>query len=412
MTFFRSLIVFILLWGSCADLSAQESLWKGYGRREESPLPVKDLEVSKTAPTEKRFYLLKTGYLLEGNAENDGTHYDVKTEFGGMRIPVSNVEHVASSREEVFRYKKDRTDPGNVSESTKLAEWCFANALTEEGIEEYERVLPLAPNPLMADFIRKRLDTVKDSAHDGFDAIGNPFPSPDPSSGAGGNDPELARWTREMPQSVVDAFSKKVQPILVGRCASVDCHGSNSDNQYKIRIPRQVGGTTTYRNMKATVEWVDLEHPTDSPVLSALVTPHGGVKAPFDVESKQYQRVVDWIQLTAKEIPIELNKQLADRFNDRRNDRDTAKTSPTESPNAILPPGFDDLIGAIPASFSSRSTEGPVASDAAAVSEYRPTSLIVPNATSPDDPFDPRPFNARYHPAIVGVDSPNYTGAR
>lgn len=410
-----SLFSFLVAVATCAAVSGQPLLWEGYRR----PGFAAETEVDSGkafGADELRFFLLKTGFLLEGTSTSDGHHYAVKTEFGGMKIPVSNVEYIGETREDVFRFKNERTGQGNYAELMKLAEWCLSNDLTDCGIDVYEKAHGLAPNPVMADFIRQRIR-----------AASRPPAEPTAESGLRptlpGKEPPDP-WMDGIPKPVLDLFAKKVQPVLVSRCASADCHGSRSDNQFKISVPHQTRGTTTYRNLKAAVQWIDLDHPTDSPLLSALVVAHGGAKAPFNVESSQYDHFVQWIRLTGKELPPQAVERLTTDNRGRntpwsvatrdaaRNERpapgETAKTG-------TLPPAIRDAMEAgrlgppgnrdAPDTFlSSRAAAPPTGRPSARrplraspgngvePANYIPTRLIVPDCCPEADPPPPGNF--------------------
>lgn len=395
------LIFFLLIFfAPFCLLKAQDPLWQGYGASGKSQMPSGLSEdVVVVDPNVERFFLMKSGLLMQAFGTKGETHYEVRTEALNMQVPIENVEFIGENREQVWLYKKSQIDPTNCSQLMKLAEWCLNNNFQTEGIEQYQSALRVAPNDQLANFIRQRISTVKPPSDEKTNI---------PESGIHvaeiqDNDPELTRWVNGVPNSVFDTFSKKVQPILVQRCASAACHGSNSENQYKINIPRQSGGRTTSMNLRSSVQWIDTENPGNSPLLSALVTSHVGKKALFSVESDQYNHFVEWIQLAAKELPSDLNPQLVARLKNQQKMVPDLPIPSTSIKTDMLPKHLQESLAAQKMETTPTNIMNPT--------DYSPTRLVVPNAPVAEktsaqkqetsDPFDPNRFNAKYHADIV-----------
>jgi hypothetical protein len=412
----KSTALFLTCLLVCSPLSAQNSGWNGY---QSLGQPNGTAAAPLSADTEEsRFYLLKTGFLTEGTATNDGKQYALKTNFGTMHIPVANVEFVGRTREDVYNYKKGFIDEKNCNDLMKFAEWCFNNNLQQQGIAEYQRALRVAPNAVLAEVIRKRLETTQDSK---FESVELSSIQMGQNTSGESTDAGLSRWINGVPKSVIDSFSKKVQPVLVSRCAAADCHGSNSENQFKLNIPSHTVGNTTYRNMRSAVQWIDLDYPTESQLLSALVTYHGGTKPAFNVESSQYNNVVQWVRLASKELPNELRSQLAGQ---KDKPRSAERESVSPSIENSLPPTLQNvmIVGLptaerqgkdhpkeVPATFLPPITNSNAVTaemntvNTAIPANYLQTGLNVPNppqAEPQKDPFDPGIFNARHHGAV------------
>jgi hypothetical protein len=417
---------FLIYWSVCVfvlPLHAQQDLgWNGYQSQGSNSEP--STAIPANLENTPRFYLLRTGFLTEGTATNDGKQYLLKTNFGTMSVPVANVEFVGATREDVYHYKRGTVKGNDCNDLIKLAEWCLNNKLQQQGIAEYQRALQTAPNSILADVIRKRLEMLHDSettSSNGLSNIRTVLPSSSDESG----DTGITRWVNGIPKPIADSFAKKVQPVLVSRCAAADCHGSVSENQFKLSIPRHTLGNTTYRNLRSVLQWIDLDYPTESQLLSVLVSYHGGAKASFSVESTQYNNIVQWVRLAAKELPTEYRSQVAAHKN---NDvRTNKKESEFPLKGETLPPALRNAMIAAqpvlktnqpetPTTFlvSSNSDSIPVGTSPALPSNYTPTRLNIsdssnlPKSTSFDlpptdnfskdkDPFDPRIFNSRYH---------------
>jgi hypothetical protein len=370
--------------------------WDGYQSQEknnelrESREP-KESNESGTAPTNSekgQFYLLRTGFLTEGTATNDGKQYLLKTNFGTMSIPVANVEFVGATREDVYHYKKGYVNDRDCNELIKLAEWCFNNKLTQQGIAEYQRALQAAPNSVLADVIRKRLETLQDPTSEptGLSGVRTEFSQS--SSSEESDNTGISRLMNEIPKPIVNSFAKKVQPVLVSRCAAADCHGSSSENQFKLSIPSHTHGNTTYRNLRSVLQWIDLDYPTESQLLSVLVAYHGGTKAAFSVESAQYNNIVQWVRLAAKELPNEYRSPSANQKKNNNNSTTNSdeKKDAVPSKSDILPPTLRNAMIVDQPNLSLQNL---------------PLRDLPPTTNSVKDPFDPHIFNNQHHGKTV-----------
>ena len=307
--------------------------------------------------------LLRTGFLMEGVAVNEGTHYALKKEFSSMQIPVANFEFIGRNRQEVYFFRRNLIDGNNCQELMKFAEWCASNGLVKEAAEEYIRARRVVPNATLDSFIQRRIELLQQPPED-HPVLGTGL-SQVVSADSGGDD--LDHWVKGVPKPIVDSFQKKVQPILTSRCATSDCHGSASDNGFRVGIPRHASGSTTYRNLQAALRWIDPANPSASPLLAAMVSHHGGTKPTFNVESSQYINTIQWIQTAIKDLPTEYADQL---YTAKQPKKSAATTVPVQKP----PEG--------PQTFVAEAKQAPPS--------------VMPVA----DPLDPALFNARFHGTV------------
>lgn len=383
----RFTIVFSFL--LAVPLFGADPLWNGYGKQNAGPRMSNGMETMTADSTVKRFYLLRTGFLLEGTAATEGRNYVLKTDFGTMHVPVVNVEYIGQDKPDIYRYKKSFVDGGNCNDLMKFAEWCLNIGLKQEGVTEYERALKVAPNSTLSDVIRKRLETIRQQDEAPEETLSAPL-SGSAASPKSQTESEISRWGASVPKPVVDDYVRKVQPVLLSGCGAADCHGTNSSNKLKIAKPRQILGATSHGNLRAVLPWINLDYPTESPLLTALVNYHGGTKPPYTVESKQYDNVLQWIQLAAKELPIEFHQALSEQNPSKKDSKteqaavkSTAKNEPpVPKENSLLPPGFHNL--------AKTEKNADVAADTEENAE-----------TEESDPLDPAVFNARHHGAKI-----------
>ena len=288
------------------------------------------------------YYLLRTGYLLEGTATFDGRNYTVQTPFGSMNVPALNVEFVGKSKGDVYRYRRSHVDPANCNALIRFAEWCISNGLTEEGIAEYQRAGQAAHDAAVAGLIRQRLVTLLQ---------GEPAHLP--------SEVRDAPPVLEVSRPIFENFARRVQPILVSRCVSTDCHGTSSDHTFKMGIPRESLGSTSRRNLQSVLAHVNLDDPLESPLLLALVTPHGGAKTALSADSSHYHQAARWVQQVA------------------------AEKAPRVETDIFT--GTSLRVSALPEQFRQ------------AIPKAERPNLPVPPQQGELDPLDPQEFNKKYH---------------
>ncbi|GHT32323.1 hypothetical protein FACS1894214_4160 [Planctomycetales bacterium] len=423
------------------NVDAQELLWSGY--RAEMPLPTGLIGTETLADGAKKFFLLKTGLLVEATVSTGENSVELKSQYGTMQVPKENIEFAGETREDIYQYKKSLITPNSCTQELNFAEWCLDNNFYNEALVEFQNALLTVPNDNLKNYIQQRLEQVQhNTALTGIKAE-DADNTTDADSATDERADSFDRWANGVPKSVFDTFAKKVQPIMVQRCASAACHGSNSPQQFKLNIPRQPGGKTTRNNLRATLQFIDPDNPGASPVLSAMVSRHCGKRALFSVESEQYNNVVDWLQLAAKELPPEglndknglynatasqsiaaQNSRNQNTVNQKANETVQAETAKLDTVKLnTLPKQFQESLEAmaketavktevkphlkvasnqvIPPQIikpSSANAEPKTASNISVAAVNKADRETKPNET---DPFDPSRFNAKYHSKVI-----------
>jgi len=328
------------------------------------------------------FYLLRTGTIVEGTATFDGRHYIVQTQFGTMSLPVQSVEFVGRSRMEIYLYKRSGVDPADFNALVRFAEWCISNGFIAEGIAEYQRAEQIAPNAVFAGIVQRRLETLRqmgtqietaDLAHDlPIPQVPIPqVPTPQVEIPAG----PLAEFS--VSRQTFESFARRVQPILVNRCIAADCHGTHGDRQFRLGIPQESMGSTARRNLQAVLPYIDRDYPMESPILLALVTPHGGARTALPPESHLYTQAAQWVQQVAQELPSE-------RRAESRIER--MLTDPTMADPTMTNTMADTIrVSELPEQFRRAIPQAERLESSARVQPRR------------FDPLDPDAFNDRYH---------------
>jgi hypothetical protein len=193
------------------------------------------------------------------------------------------------------------------------------------------------------------------------------------------------------------AFTSKVQPILMNKCAI--CHANGEGGSFHLdRVSDAGSKATTQRNLAAVLRQIDLEHPAISPLLVKAITRHGDAKAPAirDRSDKPMVAMQQWVELA-----VARNPQLKDY---------ARKQSPTKT--------IPEPKGVFPSQRSSKSPEGSsvisqsaprLEIDAKNPPRVQPVEVKeMPIATTtPADEFDALHFNRWAHPALYQQQTVN-----
>jgi hypothetical protein len=163
------------------------------------------------------------------------------------------------------------------------------------------------------------------------------------------------------------AFTTKVQPILMNTCAN--CHANGSGGKFILeRVSEGGQKVATQRNLAAVLNFIDMDRPTISPLLTKAVSPHGATTPPIkDRSAKPFVALKDWLDLT-----IAKNPQLKEYHAAKKG----VPAKSTEQP---------------------KTTFGTHQSSAAPAQRANVVAVQQPQAAF-DDEFDPRIFNDSYHP--------------
>ena len=301
------------------------------------------------------FYLLRTGYLLEGTAMLEGRNYTVRTQLGSINVPVQNVVFVGNSKRDVYLYQRSQVDPANCNALIRFAEWCISNGLIDEGIAEYQQAGRVAPNAVFAGIVRQRLETLLQTE------------AAPPLSDAPAQPTILQTDAPAVSRAVLENFVRRVQPVLVNRCVSTDCHGTSSDHHFKMGIPQEIWGSTSRRNLQAALEYVNADVPMESPLLQGLVMPHGGARTVLSVESGQYIQAAQWVHQVARELSQEHSAGGASRI------------------ESVPPAETSMRVSTLPEQFRQ------------AFPQAERLILDEPAHSGILDPLDPSVFNDKYH---------------
>ncbi len=281
-----------------------------------SPLPLPKGETSNSADSanpeadsdEKPIgaLLLKTGFLIEGKAKLEQNLYQVQGKYGRVSVSAHQVEYAGTDIKDVFRYQREKTASSTYDGAYALAKWAAANGLNDEAIAEFERCKTLAAFPPMVKAIDNEIETVRKKEKISRElpriSVGESIPSENEEADSFDYD----AWCRSLPSGVFEKFKKDVQPFLVSRCATTDCHHSGSSREFKLLNPQRHHSNTaaTARNLKAVLEKLDFEQPASGLLITVPMREHGGTKPLYTKQTKnQFGTVYQWALLVSNTMP-------------------------------------------------------------------------------------------------------------
>ena len=351
--------------------------------------PVED--AASADADELQVLVLVNDATLVGKIHKDGDKYVVVRTAGETRIPASQVIRLCRSRAEAYRVLRQRANLRDADEHYRLAKWCWRHGLTELARNEAEEAIALRPRHAPA---RSLLRSIR-------------FAEQRTQSSSTGTLPKPARLVKpqppprppqpEQPPSVpysaetLVTFTRYVQPILLNRCGTGACHGGSHATGFSLVRQYPYARTTavgTKRNLLIALGLIDAAAPADSPILHKALQAHGGAEQPpLSSDSPAFRRLHGWVMEAAKALP-----------RPKRPAGFQSKSEPVQAgagsfAGSGISGGFATAADRYDGAGSSASQTTPMDNRNAAPKP----ATSAPNIKR-QDPFDPTPFNRRYHP--------------
>jgi|GEM_PF-1465699 len=248
--------------------------------------------------------------ILNGDKLIEGSSISLRGEIVVVRqgildrpFPKSEVQFVATSKDEVYKFMLAKVPATDPSARLKVARWCMFSGMREQALAEAREVQRIAPNNTSAaDMIRSLELSLQQ-----FPAANTPkmsvptvptFPAelkstPAPIPPANDPDPDVT------PESAL-VFASRVQPFLANQCVS--CH-ANPEYTGKFKLARitatEAGPQATRINLRAVAGQLKKDDPGASPLLVKTRTAHGGMQRPAveGVYVIAYQTLESWVAL-------------------------------------------------------------------------------------------------------------------
>ena len=380
-------------------------------------------------PPGNQFFLTTQEKLYEGVPEDRGDSWLIKPpgQSGGFLISKLDVLFIGDTRESVFEFRKSRLPAGNYVAVSNLAEWGTRNQLAGQALRLLEETAAEA-DPETRIVLRRQIERIEYVERLKKEAIDRASTSENQETARPAKDPEQARleeFGRQVPLSLQDAYARKIQPLLLRRCAVADCHEAGvQGNSFTLAKPqRRTARQDNLANLEQILRRVDLAMPASSRILNhpEIIDPYGQQVYPFGSDAnslKDYKLFSEWVLSLGKKIkPIRFTEPMAVSAGGAGSGTGE-KTSGTGSEGTDAEPGF---TGTQPSPFHTRYSQA----SASTIGAPRPLDLTEPSSETPKpaepkyrrlpapaefpslsvieepkirDEFDPEPFNSKYHP--------------
>jgi hypothetical protein len=355
----------------------------------------------------RQVLVMQSGRTLKGSVSRSPNGYVVEHAAGRLVVPFDEVRVVGDSLPDAYRRLRESFTEPTAATHYDLARWCWTHHLPDEARSELIMALDRDPDHDAARDLLERIDEhVAQSRKKSAPA--------DSRLVAGMEVPEvesLAGLSRE----TAARYTSRVQPLLMNKCGNASCHGTNSSQSLRLESVRGTGAghrIHSERNLAALLEYIDVERPERSALLTALDGNHGGLNRSLfygPSGERQVKLLKDWIHAAAKE------KRNAGRQRDRQPSVLTKET-PLSDPGVVpaaatasesrsnadrknrrpsttsTKPGDRDDGTEFAIAINRGDSQNESLRDETAAADSSPTS----DEKKPDA-FDPEAFNRRYH---------------
>ncbi|MDG1895902.1 MAG: hypothetical protein P8J37_13430 [Fuerstiella sp.] len=341
-----------------------------------TPLSSDELPLRRNTGQKQTLLVLNSGRVVSGQLTPRTGGYDVQLPAGRMFVGSQQVRLQAHSMDDAYRRMRSSLNEHTPNTHMELAKWCLANKMSTQARSEVLDALHLDPNRddakrMLEALMREqhRASTGTDprqtiqNGHRSYNSVTLVHPSIMPERRSLGG----------LPKSLAKTFSQTVQPIVVNKCGNARCHGVGQ-NTFTV-FPINGGSTSRIaeQNLAAMLNQIDLENPSQSPLLQATKGNHGNSRRMVfagQTGGRQAATLRTWVTDVAREISP--SSAAFETQVDQPTTGTTAADSPT--PRALM-----------------QSTPG---GHRAAEKETFVRDAVV--ATRHDE-FNPELFNQRYH---------------
>jgi hypothetical protein len=327
-----------------------------------------------------KLLVLTDGRIVQGRIGERPGAYLVEKPGGQIVIPFDWVRLSAVSLDEAYQMQRDSLMRPNASDHVGLAQWCFTNQLFSQAAEQLEAALRLEPQRSDARELLLQIERATGARPDPAASAPEAAATPD-----GFAQPD-ARTASGLRTATHGEFMRRIQPLLVNKCASAGCHGPAGQTDFQlhpVRTGQRNARSAGNDNLATVVTMIDAARPDDSPLLRALrdrtAPTHRGL---FDGPrgSEQFQLLRNWVLQAA-----------ADR--DAASDLETDGTPHVLGAETSDPPEAPAAVRTASASRPHATESGGKTPHSAVTSELLQSIL----AEERPDAFDPREFNRLVH---------------
>lgn len=376
---------------------------------------------SMIADGEQGVMLLHDGGVLMGKISHAPNAYLVVRAGSELQIAPSRVSFVGRTLRDAYDFRRSHLSSDTIEAHLGLADWCIRQNLLSEADGELAIARKLQADHPRLLLLDRRLVAAKERAiQPKLNSLA--APSVVVATPAAAKSQTSAAVLPDLPEGVVENFTRKVQPILVNNCTASKCHEPGGPQAFQLNraiLRGEANRRTTMQNLAAVLTLVDRENPEKSRLLTLPRQTHAGMSGPVmgPRQDQAFKHLADWVALIAPPKPAE--EELADdnqeviAAGDAIGRRHKPKAGAT-------PPAELMALPAKPIAKPSNASGTPSSVDQDAKNASVDTSVRPANATDdgkmpslrtphrlrfgataerwqPRDPYDPEIFNRRQH---------------
>jgi hypothetical protein len=330
--------------------------------------------------------VLVDGKVLNGEFTPRPDGYDVRVAAGRMFIGSERVRFFAADLPDAYQRMRLSQAELTPDVHVALARWCLANKLPEQAHREVLDALHLDPNRTDAKRILAAL--VGNSGATGRTGSGSGL-TEYPSIGRSAGMPIETRSLGGLSSSVAQGFTRRVQPLLMNKCASAGCHGGGTGSSFQLASAhRGSSPIIAERNLAAVLKQIDLTDPAGSALVVEVEGTHGHLNAPLfrgRLGAQQLDVLRNWVAAAANDIAPDAQRDDAEIARDIQL---TSATTVSNSSGAPDPSGGPD---------SRRDSHATPHGRQLTSADTAPEFLAEAIRANAHDEFDPSIFNRRFH---------------
>jgi hypothetical protein len=260
------------------------------------------------ADGEAAILVLQDGGVLTGEITRAADWYLVSRGSGQMQVARSRVLLLCRTLDEAYEFKRQQIRGDKPADHLRLAEWCIRYELRDEAAAELAEARRLDPDMPRLHLLQRRLEK-SDSPSKPKESVylANANSQAKLRATPAASQPVAVAKSAsvgDLPDGVVELFTRRVQPVLVNGCTAAACHRAGGKQSFQLDraiLRGESNRRTTMRNLQAALTLVDREHPDQSPLLTIPRRTHGGMSGPIcgSRQEAAYQHLVDWVALVA-----------------------------------------------------------------------------------------------------------------
>ncbi len=324
-------------------------------------------------PPRATYLLLRNGQTIQGSVKVQGDRYLIDLRSGvQMRLQRTTVAFQGESLGEIYAYQRATVNPRDLSAVLRLADWCLRTGLLTEAGVQIERAKQIRAQDPRTLSLQRRLDIQKQPPIE-------PLVSERTKAHRVVSHDQVQQRIGRLSAETIQQFTAVVQPLVLNRCGTNQCHGPPAGSALTLirtAAGRPIPQRLTYRNLYNLLEHLGQGDARQSGLLLAPSAPHGQIDGGIftEQESKHVATLVAWCERASQGTSTLLPEMV------ERQQPVLAQPAPAIRPIDPSAAGTSESTG------------------------QQAQASQLPSF-SKTDPFDPAPFNERYHqrrlPAVL-----------